>query len=98
MDEPEPIRRASDFRVLLLLAVGTLVFLILTLVSSALPDGLEAAAERIGHHGSEPVGGVALSDWVTYEWIAGLIGAAVTGGLLWLYCRRSRGHAEEGSV
>ncbi len=98
MDEPEPIRRASDSRVLLLLAVGTLIFLILTGVSSPLPDGLEAAAEWIGHHGSEPVGGVVLSDWVLYEWLAGLIGAAVTGVLLWLYCRRCPGPKEEGSV
>lgn len=82
----------------LMLAIGTLVFLVLTGVSSSLPDGLEAAAEQIGHHGSEPVGGVAISEWVRHEWLAGLIGAAVTGFLLWLYCRRSSSPTQEGSV
>ncbi len=89
---------SAHHRPLLVLALGTIAFLLLTGVSSSLPDGLEAAAGRIGHEGSEPVGGVAISEWVRYEWLAGLIGAAATGLVLWLYCRRKPEATQEGSV
>lgn len=88
MDDPYPNRPTPRARVVLLLAGLTLALVVLSGVSSDLPDGLEASAAKVGLVGTAPVGGISLADFLPSERLAGLVGVILIGLMLWVLCAK----------
>ncbi len=76
-----------------LLVILVALTLILTSFSSELPDGLEAAAEKLDLEGDAPALGMALPGMVG-DWVARVLGvllAALAGWLVYVFAMLRRG-------